>query len=292
MTGYKTLDKSIDTVMKLKGADSLKSEVKRLHVFNKNRAEHALVNASPPNYFWVVKRGGGVTTTAKAFTEYLYTSKAIEFCGLERFFEFTVNYVAPEAFFGELTRLDKTISALAGHNRFYKGVACINIDEWVGHTEEDHFARLLEYIASNNDRLLFIFYIHTDENKFVETIESALSARVRLETLMLRFPTVTELVELVEEQIEDKGFTLSGSSKALLSETITEIVAGKRFNGFKSIEQLINDITFNILSTDLGEKKKITADMLVCYSKDSAYVKRIKIQGGLKRIIGFAERGM
>jgi len=288
-----TMEKCFDSIMELKGADEFKAMVKRLDIFLKNKEAYSLTDVSLPNYLWVARRGGGISTLVKTFAEYLYAARAIEFCGTVKSFEFKLDYIAPETFFSELTRLDNTISGFAGHNRFYKGVSCINIDEWLEHTNEDHFTKLLNYISSNSEKLLVIFCILNDDKNVIGAVESALSSHIRFESLSLRFPDSNELVELVESRhIQDKGFTLTRSAKTLLRETIEEIAAGKNFNGFKSISQLANDILYNILTTDFGDSKHISADMLSCCGKDSNYVKRARSQIGVKKVIGFLERSM
>ena len=266
MSKHETVEKCLNAIMELKGADELKEAIKRLDIFLKNKEAHSLSDVTLPNYLWVVKRGGGITTLVNAFTDYLYAAKAIEFRGTVKSFEFKLDYIAPEMFFSELARFKNTISGFAGHNRYYKGVICINIDEWIEHTGECHFAKFLSYISSNNNKYLIVFCVHIDSKNVIESVESALSSHIRLERLTLRFPNANELVEFMASRyIQDRGFFLMENAKILLSETIVEIAAGKQFNGFKSIVQLANDILYTIHTIDLSSSKQISADMLSCY---------------------------
>ena len=293
MTRHELSEKHFNSIMELKGADELKATVKRLHIFLENKETHLLNDITLPNHLWVIKRGGGVSTLVKFFTEYLYAARAIDFCGTVKSFEFKLDYIAPDAFFSELTRLDNTISGLAGHHRQYKGVVCVNIDEWLEHTSEVHFSNFLDYIASNNDRLLVIFYTHNESKNIIDAAETALSSHLRVEMLSLRFPDATELIDFVEaKHIKSRGFSFTEDARTLLYESIVELAAGKHFKGFKSVEQLANDILYSVLSSDLGENKKITANMIIGYGKDSIYVKRAKAQIGIRKVIGFAERSV
>jgi len=72
----------------------------------------------------------------------------------------------------------------------------------------------------------------------------------------------------------------------LLTESIQEITTGSNFYGFITIKQLANDILYSLLSSSL-DGYAISADMLTGFSKDSAYVKRIKKNAGSKNVIGF-----
>ena len=283
--------KYFNNIIELKGADELKETAKRLHIFLKNRENYSLAGVTLPNYLLIANRGGGITTVIEAFTEYLYALRAIEFCGMVKFFEFKLEYIHPDSFFSELTRLDKTIASFAGHNRYFKGIVGIDINEWSGHVHETHFSKLLDYISGNNDKMLVIFYIHKNKKNIIPSVESAISAQVRLESINLRFPDADELVDLVDvKYLQSKGFTLTADAKFILLETIEEIAKSKHFNGFKTIVRLASDILYNIFANDIKDKF-ICAEMLADYGKDSEYVKRAKAQIRNKKIIGFNERG-
>jgi hypothetical protein len=277
-----------DDIMKLAGSDELKETVKRLSVFLKNREASSFTDISLPNYLWTVKRGGGVSTQINAFSEYLYATRAFDFCGIAKFFEFQLAYMPPNSFFSELTRFDNMLTSYAGRNRRYKGIVCIDVDEWLDHTDENHFQSFLEYVASNNEWVLAVFCIHNENADAADIVETALSAKLRIEALSLRFPDACELVELVESWfMERQGFYLAEGAKALLLKTIAEIAPAKSFNGFKTIAKLADDMLFSILTSDYGDKKEITADMIACYNTDSPYVKRAKARIGMKKAIGF-----
>ena len=287
-------EERLNEIMELKGVDEFKMTVKRLHTFLKNRDACSASKATLPNYLLVAKHGGvGVSTIVNMFAEYLYTAQAIEFCGTVKSFEFKLDYIAPENRFSELTRFANTVSGFAGHNLFYRGVACVNVDEWLTHTDEAHFERFLDYVAINSDKWLILFCIHTGNRKLIEALEAALSSYVRLESFSLGFPDPCELVDYVEAKyIQGNGFIFTEDARVLLSETITELTAGKHFNGFKSIAQLANDIVYSLLATDLHGGKRIFAEMLSGFSKNSNYVRRAKTQEGAKKEIGFTERSM
>jgi uncharacterized protein YbaA (DUF1428 family) len=293
MKRQENMERCYNALMDKKGIDEFKDMVKRQHVFLKNREMHSLSDVPLPNQLWAIKRGGGVTTLVKDYAEYLYASRAIDFYGTVKSFEFKLDYIDPDTFFSELTRLDNTLSVLAGHHRQYKGIVCINIDDWAENAADTHFTKFLDYIASNSDRLLVIFYIHTENKGVMDAVEAALSSAVRVETLTLRFPDSVELVEYVESKfMQEKGFKFTQDAKTVLCEAIEEIATGKHFKGFKTIEQLATDILYGILATDYVGCKKITEGMIAGYAKDSSYVKRTKAQTVVKKRIGFSERGV
>ena len=292
MSRQLAITKHFNAIMELKGADELKETVKRLHIFLKNKEAYSLMDVTLPDYLLIANRGGGITTAIEAFTEYLYAVRAVEFRGLVKFLEFKLEYIQPNVFFSELTRLDNTIASFAGHNRYFKGIIGIDINEWLDHLDEAHFSKLLDYISSNNNKLLVIFCINSDEKNIISSVESAISTKVRIESMNLRFPDANELVELIEVQyLQSRGLTLTNDAKLILLETIEEIAKSKHFNGFKSIARLANDILYSIFAADIKDNL-ICPKMLANYGKDSEYVKRAKAQIGHKKIIGFTERGI
>ena len=287
MNRYEYVKKSFNDIIALEGVDELKEAALRLFQFHQNKNKYSVSEASLPNYLWVAKRGGGVTTCLNAFVELLYATGLIEFNGIVKYFEFIPAYLPPNVYFSELTRLNNTISEIAGHHRYFKGVACIIIDEWLENLGESNFCNLLDYIENKNDKILFIFCTHTDNKRTIESIESSLSAYLRFDKVELRFPGTGELLKYIEAKYFAKhGFSFTKDALSLLSETIDDISTGKHFNGFKTITQMTDDILYDLLSSD-SMSRNITAEMLSKFAKNSAYTTRIKSSSDRSISIGF-----
>jgi hypothetical protein len=279
--------KCYDAIMDLQGVDELKAIAERLRMFQQNKEKYAVPDVMLPNHLWVAKRGGGISTCANALAEYLYTANIMEFTGIVKYFEYKLAYIAPNDFFSELTRLNNTISEIAGHHRHFRGLACINIDDWVEHTNEKHFYKFLDYIASKNDKIMAILYVHADNKRTVESIESSLSSHIRFESVALRFPDTVELVEFIESKyFRPRGFSLTDDARQLLTDSIGGIINGKHFNGFITIKQLANDVLYSLLTSNINGYE-ISADMLSGFNKNSAYIKRIKAFVGTNKVMGF-----
>ncbi|MCL2528681.1 MAG: hypothetical protein FWE42_09735, partial [Defluviitaleaceae bacterium] len=252
-----------------------------------NKQKYNLGDISMPCYLMTVNRGGGITTMINALAKYLYVADAFEFCGIEKAFEFKLGYIPPDAYFSELMRLDNTFVEAAGYNRHFKGVVGINIDEWLGHTSEAHFTKFLETLAASTG-LLTVFYIYNRKKEELKALESAISLRLRLEYVPLRFPRGEELVDYIDIGfMQTKGLYLSKEAKTLLCGTINEIAKGKHFNGFKTISTLADDILYHIFSQIGFKSKDVSAEILQGFSKESEYVRRLVSQKGSKKAIGF-----
>jgi len=281
-------DKCFEAIMSIHGEDDYKAMAKRLRKFQQNSEKFAVSGVTLPNYLWIAKRGGGVSTRVNALAEYLYEAQLVAFSGKFKFFEFRLGYDRPNEAFSELTRLNNVILEVAGRHRYFRGIACINIDEWLEHTDEPHFSTFLDFLAANNDKVMVVFNIHTTNKRIIESAESVISSYLRLETVRLKFPRTAVLLEIIEQKyIAQHGFSFTEDAKQLLSESIREISNGKHFHGFITIRQLANDILYSILTSDL-KGVMISADMLSEFAKNSAYVKRIKAFVGVPNVIGFA----
>jgi len=279
-------DKCFNAIMELQGAEELKDTAKKLLKFQQNTERYPVTDISLPNYLWLLKRGGGLSTCVNAFAEYLYAAKIIEFSGTVKYFEFIPAYTKPDAYFSELTRLNNIVSETAGHYRHFKGIACIILDEWVEHTDEAHFLNIFDYIANHNDKLLAIFCVHTNDKSTIERIQSAIIKYMRFETMSLGFPNAIELTEFMEKKyFKTSNFHFAEDAKKLLVESIGSIIEGKNFNGFVTINQLANDILYSLLASDLNNNK-ITAEMISNFKKESVYINRIK-SAGKNSAIGF-----
>ncbi|MCL2665532.1 MAG: hypothetical protein FWE82_07965, partial [Defluviitaleaceae bacterium] len=170
---HEQAEKCFNDIMNLQGVDEFKETIRRLRNYQENKEKYSISRVFLPNYFWVAKRGGGISTCVYALSEYLYNAKIIEFTGKVKFFEYRLAYTMPDDFFSELTRFDNTITETAGHHRYFRGIACINIGEWVQRTNEFHFLRFLDYIASKNDKILAVLFVHSNNKRMVESIESS-----------------------------------------------------------------------------------------------------------------------
>jgi len=280
-------DKCFNTIMELQGVDEFKTLIQRLNKFQQNKEKYSVPDVTLPNYFWVAIRGGGISTCLNLLSEYLYITKIIEFTGIVKYFEYKLAYIAPDNFFSELTRFNNTISEIAGHHRYFRGLACINIDEWIHHTNEIHFYKFLDYIASNDNKFLSILYIHDNNKRIIESVESSLSSHIRFEYVLFKFPNANELIDFIElKYFKKKKFSFTDDAKLLLMDSIERLINGKNFNGFTTIKQLANDILYSLLTSNINGYN-ITADMLTGFNKDSTYVKRIKTLVGDTNVIGF-----
>ena len=297
MSRQEQIEVCLQNARELIGIEEFEETLKSLENYRINKERYVINHVSLPNYIWVFERGGGVSTCLDIFSKYLFEAKIMEFKGKIKYFEFIPNYVLPDFPNTEITDIDNIISDNAGHHLYFRGIACIILDNWIGKTHEEHFLKLLDYLENKNDKILSIFCVHTDDKRQIEEIESSISSYLWYETVRFRFPNCQELIEYLEKKfLHNTKFYLTKNAKDLLSDTLNDIIAGENFNGFVTINQLGNDILFKIMSssaehqivTDNGIAKiELNAELLSYFHKNSSYIQSLKKISKSNKSIGF-----
>ena len=276
----------IEAINALKGGDEIKAKLNELHHFLKDKEPYVLLN-SLADFLLVGKPGCGMKTVVSTVSEYLYVAKAIDFCGKEKWFSFELNYTTPESHFYEIDKFKQKMYVIKGFNRYFKGSIYINLDKWIGHTEEDYFKLFLNFLSSIDDRILFFFGIHTEKQEEIDEIYAKLYQYIRIDLIKLRFPDTKELSELVVSFIQNKGFTFSENTLAIIQNMIEIVVSQSQFKGFRTIEKFSDAIIYHFFMNNNNQTKEITVDILDSYQKNSFYVKPSSGDVETKQTIGF-----
>lgn len=264
-------------IMNLKEAEDFKSVIKRQHILSENmRTKPMNAPIILPDMLWVAQSGVGKTNLLKLMAEYLSSqNNLMEFYGDVKFFEFLLNYCAPNEYFSELQRLIDEIDNAAGFRNEFKGIVHIDINEWLDHFEEKHFVSLMEYLSSNSDKWLIVLSVYSDKKDKIHNLNAFLSMYLRIEKITLSFPKTEDLFEFIEDMLNQYGLTLKDDAKKLLFDTIEKLRNNKYFDGFKTIIMLCQDIVYDVFSNENVEELSLGANMLSKFSADSDYIKNM-----------------
>lgn len=242
-----------------------------------------------PDMLWVAKSGIGRTSLLKLVSEYLYAQGNImEFYGEVKFFEFLLDYCPPQSEFHELERLMNEVEHAAGFRSEYKGIVCVDVEQWLNHCEEKHFISLMEYLSSNSDKWLIIFSVSDTEMESINHLEAILSMYTRIERVEFYLPQTSELFDYVDDFMYRYGFTLQPDAKQLLIEAVDVLRESKYFDGFKTLKMICSDIIYDLYSRENFDGYTVTAEMLTDFSKDSEYIRRTIINREKVGKIGFS----
>ncbi len=253
---------------------------------NLNDAQHG-VPMVLPDLLWVSKSGVGKTHLLRLLSEYLYSKKnLLDFYGNVKYFEFMLDYCSPEQKFTEIDRMISESSIAAGFRNVYRGIVSIDIDEWIGHCDEKHFIRFLEYLSSNTNDWLIVFNVSSGSAAELKKLESVLSMFFRLEKSNLYLPENEDFLEFVENRLKSYNLTLEAEARALLLKTIEKLRENKYFDGYKTLVMLCQDIVYEFFSRKSVEENLITVEHLKEFAPDSKYIARATWKAESKGKIG------
>ncbi|MCL1826662.1 MAG: hypothetical protein FWG20_01345 [Candidatus Cloacimonetes bacterium] len=275
-----------EAIMNLLGADIFKEKMTDLRSLTLTKDLENNKSIELPVYFWVLKRGGGISTYVKDFTEYMSALGLVDFIGTKKYIMFRLEYTSDEAKFYELERLKNVIDNVKGMNRNFKGILCVDINGWIDFTNSKYFKDFLSFIRQKRTNILPIFYIHKDNDIIINKIESSLSAYLRFDTIRFNFPETSTLVDLVQRKyLQPEGFKLSEQATLFFSDMLKNIIENEAFNGFSTIEHIAKDILFFLHKNQLP--KDISKNCFEQCVKLSNYINLLKSTNDTKKYIGF-----
>jgi hypothetical protein len=220
---------------------------------------------------------------------YLDARQLINLTGKDKYIMHSLVYIRDDPMFKELTRIDQVLKKNAGHNRFFRGVCCIDICDWINNLNDSKFKVFLSYLESKRDKILPILYIHNENENIIREIESAFSSIIRFDTVRFRFPEIKELINLIDENyLKPNHYTLSTDAMKILIEKLDEIVKNKSFNGFITIEQIAKDLLFYLFRSKMNENE-ITETDLINFFNVSDFINRLS-NPEYKKTIGFSNK--
>lgn len=283
------MNAEFDAIMNAPLPDNMKELVRKWNTLSENMsaAEHPLP-VLLPDLFWIAQNGAGKTTFLHQLTQYLKSrGNLLDFYGNVDMFEFLLSYCSKDQTFTELQRLMDTIKGAAGFRNEFRGVICIDINEWVGHHTEKHFISFMEYLAANSDNWLIILCAAPRGGDILHNLYAFLSMYLRLETIRLELPPDEILMEYLQTVLDEYGFSVTDDAKELLLHTLAALRKNPYFDGYKSVRLLAKDIVYHLYSHDTPREKALCAAMLEGFANNSIYVQNMLLKERHHATIGF-----
>lgn len=263
-----------DRIMELPDSYEIKDIVKRWQNLSENLK--TLPQGMPiilPDLFLIGKYGVGRTLVLNLLAEYLAAAKNLmNFYGNVKFFEFYLNYCAPDRRFDELPRLMEAISSAAGFRSEYRGIVCLDVTEWLKHVEEKHFLNLLEYVADHSNHWLVVLTVSSGSDAELKRMEAILAMFLRIDRAELRMPETDELLAHVIRKLEGYNLRLSEDAEKLIAASIEKMSSQKYFDGYNTLNMLISDIAYSVFSKPSVNAECICAEDLADFSVNGTYI--------------------
>lgn len=287
--GTKAMNRNYDKIMNLHGVEEIKQLVKKWDVLSGNISNtFSKSGIVLPDLFWVINSGVGRTKMLNLLAEYLYSKgNLIDFYGNQKYFEFLLNYCPKDQEFHEIQRLMETSKNAAGFRNEFRGIVCVDIDEWIEHYREKHFIAFLEMLASKSKDWLIVLCVQEYNEDKIRALYAHLSMYLRLERVNLKMPSSEELLEYVKQKLSEHELYISEKDQEKMFLTIEKLRTSEQFDGFKTLIMLCQDIVYEHFCEEDAVKGEISEKVMDKFTVDSDYVKKLLYTFEKKYQIGF-----
>ena len=286
-----------NTIMNRRGMDQVKEIVRKWELLRKNigvfPSDEAVLL---PEYLWVSRSGTGKTEMLQLLAGYLDAAQLMPFSGMEKVIEYKLNYCSPEAPFDELDELIRYLSVSSGYRNEFKGILAVNVDNWLHNLNNPHFIDFVEFLAEHNQSLLLIL-IASPEEEYLEELENILSLYLRIHRVDINMPDVEGMMDFFSEKLDKYHCRLSEDAENLVRETLEIMKDLDGFDGYKTLEFMVQEIVYNFFCSDHITSRIIGTEYLGDYGADGGLISRYRKRWNNKKkiqrgIIGFQPRGM
>ena len=230
--------------------------------------------------------GIGRSHLLRLLSEGLQDSKLLEFSGEVPFFEFSFEYCHPQEHFEELSRFQTRLEQAAGFRSHYKGIVCIELNEWLGHLKEKYFKVFFEFLEVLSNSVLLVFSLSKGTGIQKREMEQFLAMSFRLEVVHLTMPTAEEYADYMMNALRRYGFSLSEEVEQFLIDSIGELRNNPYFDGYKSIKRMLQDIVYHVLTREEIDNFVLDENSISKFKLDGEYIQQTKLLYE-KREIGF-----
>lgn len=240
-----------------------------------------------PNCLVSAQSGTGITRILGLLAQFLNDAGLVEFIGDVKYFEFVLNRSDNHEVFTSFARLVENIRSAAGFRGHFKGIARIDISEWIDWLDDVRFHRFLEYASDNSQNILFIFSVPVIEDKKTDEIETTLASYLRIRRLKLCFPDKNELFQYVIERLKRYGFLLEPSAEEMMFKTIANVRELECFDGYKTLKNLTDEIIYEKCSHYLLKDNIISEADLNLFTPDGNWIRQLTQNNETRTKLGF-----
>ena len=272
-----------DQIMALNGLSGFKDVIERWKRFSENLTKfNAKQELVLPDLLWVSDNGIDRSGLLKLLTGFIdVCGNLVDFYGNVKYFEYYLEYVPDKKDFHEIQKIAEKIRDAAGFRSEYRGLLSIELDEWVGHFNEENFINTLKYLSSMEDDIMFIFHIRNYNSESVEQLMRLLVLFFRIEVLEMALPDSEELCSYIRKEISEYGLNLDEEAENMVVATVNKLREDKYFAGYEMLDRLAQDIVYSVYTSTPPYDGIVTKGMIVDFAPESLYVSEL-IQNNMK----------
>ena len=230
------------------GATELKTFAGRLMTAKRNAILRNMNYPPIPNIMLHTCPGAGITTMIQLLAGMLREHRLMRFSGEEACFEISISDMDED-----MPLLLKRVNTAAGFYGEFRGVIGLDLSRVLdgNHFSADDARRMLDYIELKQGKILFVYIVPSDAPKAaVEALERALVNRAPLENINVPFPETGEIVAFIEDRFAKLDMSLDEGCAQRLQEAVNKLRSSSSFMGYRSLNNLIDELTWRYLSDD------------------------------------------
>ncbi|MFI3141202.1 MAG: hypothetical protein R3Y27_02715 [Clostridia bacterium] len=263
----------LDQIMSMPGIEEAKSIVTKWDLTLK-KIKNKNVNAFEllPDLFLNSKSGAGKSNFCHNLSNFLEKSGSMDFYGDVKFFEFYFDYCEPEYQLGELSRFVQQLKFSAGYRSEFRGLICIDLTQWESHAKEDHFLTFLDYLSIIDKNCTIVFTADNLKGEQFNELEKVLSSFCRIRSVDFGYPDKMDFAKYISKKLAAYHLNLDSSAEQLLAESIEKLMGSRYFDGYKTIDRLILDISYELMQQANDQDTAITASQLEFFGAQSEFI--------------------
>ena len=147
------------------------------------------------------------------------------------------------------------------------------------------FVSFLELLASHNEEWLIVLSVSENEN--LDNFIAAVSTYLRIKTLKIEMPTTDELLVYVKNKLSLHNLSVNDKNNEQIKDTIEKLKGNKNFDGFKTLDMLVQDIVYEHFCVPDSQKGELPDDIIEKFTSDSEYANRLNGKKKSAKTIGF-----
>lgn len=166
-----------------------------------------------------------------------------------------LTYPHPES--KELNIFDKFFESpsIVAKNHEFEGCFGIDVTDYIGKTEDEHFQRLLTYISTNTSAVYMIIIFSNNKNE-IKAMSDILNQHSEYRLVDISLPDVDNLVEYTVSQIRD----FSAHVKKPIYTYLKEYYSNNGC-GYDTADYLVRCLKLNDFSGEIDDMKNIVEKM-------------------------------
>ena len=228
------------------GAEEFKTLAKEIALVAPELVKNHCVDIfTHQSYLFSINDGYGLSTYLKHFSD-LLTALALReqkdgglFSHASGVYEETLGAVkeSMEPFDGALGYIRNAGGSLK--------VMCIDISEWMNHTDSRFFKEFLRVLEGAMDKFIFVFRIPFVEKDVLERIRASLCDLLSVRAVTFPPMTKDEIQRYAKSKIEQYGFSIKSAAWESFHQRISEEKSDGKFYGINTVQKVVRDLIYH-----------------------------------------------